>query len=556
MSPPPPHPRWLPPTLLACLLLLASWTLLGQPGESLLAWRGAEVWGHAWTWWWHGEALPSWPAGTELASGTEHWPVIDPLPAIIAATLSRLLGIITAWNLMALAAIAGAFAGGWWLARRVGGSGPVGGLVLAMGPVFTGSLLSGLSEDLAIGLLAVSAGLVLRPTPQGPGSWRWAAATGACLGLLAWCGPYLAWLGALTACSAGLAHLIHRPRGWARWLGAALGAALLALPPLLAQGERALQGVGHRKGVHLAEGVEPLWQLNPWGQADLASFLAPGAAELPADAVIRLHPVYLGLAVIFLALWAGRSRWWWLLAAALLVAPGERLHWLGQATKLPNPAALALDWIPGGALLNHHARLFMLGQVALAALAALGAVRLHERVHAWRGRSSWLLPTVCLFIVADLGLFAPVPWPLPTARADAPDFLAELDELGPGSLLWLPAGGPGLSPQRPLLDQRVHRRPLALDPNHPGAPYWLPREPLGGWLAGLGRGEPPPPPPSRDLRPLLEHGVRVLAVAAPHHHKVTELLGPSQVQGEDGAAWDLAVVAARIPDMLFEEPTP
>ncbi len=551
MSTPPPPPRWLLPTMLVGLLLLACWPLIRQPGEWLLAWRGAEVWGHAWTWWWHGEALPAWPGGTGLAEGAERWPVIDPLPALVGALVSRSLGIVTAWNGMALASIAGAFAGGWWLARRVGGQGPVGGLVLAMGPAFTGSLLSGLSEDLAVGLLAVAVGLVLVPKE----SWRWAAATGACLGLLAWCGPYLAWLGALSAVVAGLVHLARNPRAWSRWLAAGLGAALLALPPLLAQGERALLGVGHRKGVHISDGAEPLWQLNPWGQADLASFFAPGAVELPADAVIRLHPVYLGLTVIILALLAGRSRWWWPLLAAAAMAAGETLHWLGLVTTIPNPLAMALDWLPGGDRLNHHARLFLLGQVALAALAAQGAERLGERVQRWNGRGAWVLPVTCLWVLADYGALAPVSWPLPTAQATAPDFLSELDALSPGGLLWLPAGGPGLAPQRPLLDQRVHGRPLALDPNHPGAPYWLPQHPLGGWLASLGRGEPPPPPPDRDLQPLLEH-VRVLAVSAPHHLDVAALLGPPQIQGEDGAAWDLTVVAGSIPDMLHEELTP
>jgi hypothetical protein len=102
--------------MLVGLLLLACWPLIRQPGEWLLAWRGAEVWGHAWTWWWHGEALPAWPGGTGLAEGAERWPVIDPLPALVGALVSRSLGIVTAWNGMALASIAGAFAGGWWLA--------------------------------------------------------------------------------------------------------------------------------------------------------------------------------------------------------------------------------------------------------------------------------------------------------------------------------------------------------------------------------------------------------------------------------------------------------
>lgn len=565
---PPNSPRWLLPVTLVLLLGLAAWPLLATDDEPLLAWRGAEVWGHAWTWWWHGELLPTWPAGTELATGTASWPVIDPLPALLGAALSRTMSAVVAWNTVALTSIAGAFAGGWWLARRIGGQGVVGGVVLAMGPVFTGSLLSGLSEDAAIGLLAVALGLVVKPREHGTEpalpSWRWALATGLCLGLLAWCGPYLAWLAAAAALLAGALQLVGHPRAWARWLAAGALAALLATPPLLAQGARALTGVGHRRGLHLA-GPEPLWQLNPWGQADLVAFFTPGAAALPADAVIRLHPTYLGLVVLGLALVAGRSRWWWLLLGALLLAPGEQFHVLGAGSGIPNPAAMALDWLPGGALLNHHARLFLLGQVALAALAALGAQRL-----AMRWRSAAVVPVVVLAVGLDYGLLAPVGWPLPAAPAAAPDFLSDLDALEPGKLLWLPTGGPGLSPQRPLLDQRVHGRPLALDPNHPGAPYWLPRTPLGAWLASLGRDPDATPPSDHDLTPLVEHDLAVLAVAAPLDTVVAAHLGPPQVQGRDGAAWDLRVAVAgasrprasdlppraRFEDMLTEEPAP
>lgn len=557
-------PTWLLPACLVAVTALAALPLLTTGGEPLLAWRGAEVWGHTWTWWWHGLALPGWPAGTDLATGTSSWPVIDLLPALAGATVSRVAGAVLAWNLMALLAIAGAFAGGWWLARRVGGSGPVGGLALAMAPIFTGSLLSGLSEDMAIGLLAVAVGLVVvpqRPADQTTGAqdvaspesrargsglraplpWRWAIATGLCLGLLAWCGPYLAWLGALTALVAGLAHLIREPRSWLRWLVAGLGAGILALPPLLAQGARATSGAGHRAGAHLG-GTEPLWIFNPWGQADLASFLTPGITALPADAVIRLHPGYLGLGVLLLALAAGRSRWWWLLLAGLLLAPGEQLHWLGRATAIPNPFGHAIDWLPGGELLNHHARLLMLGQVGLAALAALGAARL---AHRWR-RGALVATAAAALVVLDYGLAAPVGWPLPAAQAQAPDFLAELGALAPGPLLWLPAGGPGLSPQRPLLDQRVHGRPLALDPNRPGAPPWLPRTPLGRWLTAVTAAPPQPTLGPAALDPLLERGVAVLAVAAPHDRSVAALLGPADIQGDDGAAWDLALVAGRI----------
>ncbi|MFH1466484.1 MAG: hypothetical protein ABIO70_19020 [Pseudomonadota bacterium] len=537
------------PTRIALLLLLllaaAALPLIWSGPEPLLAWGGAEVWGHLWTWWWHGAALPAWPAGTDLALGTEQWPVIDPLPAALGALLFRLGGPSLAWDALALAAMAGAFLGGAFAARRAGGDPLVGGLVLAMGPIFTGGLLSGLSEDMALGLLAVAAGLLLQPAPAGsPPPRTWPVAAGLTLGLLAWCGPYLAFLGAAVALGAGAIALVRRPRAWRPWALAATIALLLALPSLLAQGSRALTGTGHHAGA-LLEQVEPLWRVNPWGAADLASFFAPGHAPLPPDAVVRLHPAYLGLLVLGLAALGGRSRWWWLLAAAVLVAPGDRLHLLGHPTGLPNPFSMVLGWLPLAARLNHHARLLLLGQVALAVLAARGTRRL--------GRFA---PLALLAVVLDYGLLAPVPWPLPCTSAAAPAVVAELAALPPGGLVVVPAGGPGLSPQRPLLDQRVHGRRLALAPNHPGPPNFLNRSPLGRWLASMGRGPEPPPPTDLDPGALIARSYPVLLVLGPTQIQVERHLGPPDLASPEAAAWDLTRLAASPPDMLPAERTP
>ena len=540
-QPPPVPPPWQRPLVAAgvglALVSLAAARLPWAGEEPLLAFEGAEVWGHLWTWWWHGQALPGWPEGTELALGTSQWPVIDPLPALLGSLLCRGLGPALAWNLLAMAALAGAFAGGWYAARRCGGDGIVGGFVLAMAPVFTGSLVSGLSEDAALGLLAVAVALVLRPgeTP----SWRWALGTGLALGVLAWCGPYLAWLGAVVALVAGLFQGLRRPRSLPRWLAAGLLAALLALPPLLAQGERALSGTGHHAGVRVVQ-VEPLWRVNPWGAADLASFVAPGRAEIPKDAVVRLHPVYLGWMALLLAAAGGRSRWWWLLLGSLLVAPGEQLQWLGQSTGGHNLAAAALDWLPGGAQLNHHARLFLLGHLALAVLAARGARRLGRCL----GRARIATGAAAL-VALEYALLAPLPWPLPAADATPPDFLSELEPLTSGGVVTLPLGVPGVSPQRPLLDQRAHGRSLALDPNHPGPPFWLPRSQLGAWLVVLGHDPTAAPPAQLSAASILERGFTILAVQRSLQDPVQHVLGAPQAQGDDGAAWDLRAYEIR-----------
>ncbi len=549
---------WLAGGLL--LALAAAARLPFTEGEPLLAWGGGEVWGHLWTWWWHGQALPAWPAGTDLARGSSLWPVIDPLPTLLGGLLSRLSSPVLAWNLLAVGALVLAFCGGAWCARRCGGHPWTGGLVLAMGPIFTGGLVSGLSEDLALGLLAVVLTLALVPTPPGRQdalpSWPWALGLGLGLGSLAWCGLYLAWLGAGVALVAGLVRLRRQARALPRWICAAALAALLAAPPLLQHGERALTGAGHHSGTRI-ERVEPLWRVNPWRQADLASFLAPGRADLPEDAVVRLHPVYLGLAALLLALAGGRSRWWWLLAAALLLAPGPSLRWAGQSLGLRNPAAQLLEWLPGGSQINHHARLFLLGQVALAMLASRGARRLKR----------WA-PAAAALVALEYALLAPLPWPLPSADAAAPDLLRELHVLPAGGLLWLPMGGPGISPQRALLDQRAHGRPLALDPNHPGPPSWAAQSATASWLFGLGQHVAPAAPGEPLPCELTERDLSCLAVAQPWSAEVERHLGPPDLQGADGAAWNLLRLcqvavqdadderAAPATDMLMQEQAP
>ena len=171
--------------LAAVTLVGGSLLTTGEP--ALLAWPGGEVFGHAWVQWWHGLALPDWPRGTDLARGTEAWPVIDPLTTALAALLGRLVGWTLAWNLVLLGGVALAFVGGAVLARRCDGDPWVGGTVLALGPIFMGSLASGLTEDAGLGLIALALALLRSPAP------RRVLAGGALLGLAAWCGGELRW---------------------------------------------------------------------------------------------------------------------------------------------------------------------------------------------------------------------------------------------------------------------------------------------------------------------------------------------------------------------------
>jgi hypothetical protein len=133
----------------------------------------------------------------------------------------------------------------------------------------------------------------------------------------------------------------------------------------------------------------------------------------------------------------------------------------------------------------------------------------------------------------DLALFLPVPVPLLMAVVAAPDVLARLDGLPPGPLLVLPAGGPGIHPQRPLFDQRVHRRPLLRDPNVPGLPLELRDAPGGDWLGSLGQPRRAPVPEVW----VWPEDVAVIVVLGASVAEVQAVLGAPDVRGADGAAW-------------------
>ncbi len=498
---------------MGALCVLVACIGLGS-GSALLGAEGSEVYGHAWVWWWHGEALPSWPAGTPLGWASDPWPVIDPLPTVLGGLLGRLIGYTLAWNVLAVAGIAGAFAGGAFLARRCGGEPLVGGVVLALGPIVLGSFGSGLSEDWAIGLVAVALGLLV----SGPG---WMA--GLFLGLSSWCGLYLALGGALAALWLGGWRILRDRTSWRSVLAGGALAVLLTLPALALQGER-IEGEGHRAGAH-PEQVEPLWKLNPWKGSDIASFLTPGRED-PQDALLRRHPTYLGFLALALAVLGGRSRWWPVLAGAALLALGERLRFAGQPLGLDNPFVVgARVLVPGFDLVNHHARLFLVGQVALAALASVGARRLAQRVDR-------RIIVGCL--AAELLLFSPQALPLPTTEAAVASIFSALPEAG-GAVLVVPPAGPGIAYQRPLYEQRAHGRPLLLNPNRPGLPGAVADTSLGSWLGALAFGEGPPPEGAslQDLSGL----VGVLVVRGPWLSRVVEVLGPPRITVESDGAW-------------------
>ncbi|MCP4810803.1 MAG: hypothetical protein GY913_11305 [Proteobacteria bacterium] len=487
---------WTP--IVVAALVVACIVCWRAGSGDLLGFAGAEVYGHAWVQWWHGEALPGWPAGTELAAGADPWPVIDPVTTGLGAVLGRLFGYTAGWNLTVFLAVVGAFLGGAFLAKREGGHPLVGGVVLALAPIFMGSLASGLTEDAALGLLAAALACLAAP------GLVMAVVGGLLLGLLAWCGPYLAWMGGVCALGLGVHALVRDRTDWRRWLVAGVLALVIALPAALSQEDRSGQS-----GVTV-EQSEPLWKLNPWRGADLGSLVTPGPQD-PGDALIRIHPGYLGLIALGLAIYGGRSRWWFVLLASVLLAPGETLRAFGEPLGVANPFAWLLDQLPFGGSFHHHARFLLIGQVALAVLAARGAQRL--------GRGELMAGLIGL----ELLLLAPSPAPLPTARSEVARIWEEV-EVGP--VYPVPAAGPGVHFQAPLYAQRAHGEPLAITPNMPGYGGG------GAWARWLMRPEGPPPDEplvgSLVVRPEDVEHLRPLLVPR---------LGESDVELQSGAIW-------------------
>ncbi len=420
---------------------------------------GAETPGHAWVQQWTAEGWPAWPVGTAGALGTDPWPVIDPLPTWLAAGLAQLVGPTSAWNALWVCWIVLAAVGGGAWARAMGGEGGVGAVAVPLMPIWLGSLTSGLTEDGAVGLLALAlAALVSGRVRLG----------GLLLGLLAWCGLYLAWLGAAVAVVVG---------GWRLWRGAgarwtlarswAVGgllAGLLAVPAAAPFRAR-LAGEGHHAGTPPVQ-EEPRWRVNPVRRADVAAFVVPGHA---ASGPGREHPTYAGWVTIGLAAAGGWNPAWVGVAALAAVAVDEPVFVAGKPRVSTNPVARAFAALPLADRFNHRARLWILGDLLLVGLAARGAARLRDR---WR-LAGWFgararLAFLTAALAAEVAFLSPARVPLPGMSPSTPAIYAAISDLPEGPVAVAGAVGPGVNPQRVLFDQRTHGRRLLVDPNRPG----------------------------------------------------------------------------------------
>jgi hypothetical protein len=506
--------QFFPWGILYCFLLSAFCGSGLLTGGELLGQPGGEAFGHAWSHWWRGEALPAWPVGTGLALGADSWIPIDPLPTLVSGGIGRLLGPGLGYNGWILFSVALAGAGGWALARRVGGCPWTGAVALAWAPPFLGSLGSGLTEDSALGLSAI--GLAFLGEPLRKGGWL----SGLCIGLAAFCGLLLGWLTGICAALLGITMLLQRRGCWKSIAcSASIAASLAALAAWPHLGR--LQGAGHRSG-ELQRVVEPLWRVNPWQSADLASLITPGRAEL-AEGMVRTHPGYLGLACLLLALAAPAKRWWVPLSAMAFLSLGPSIWWTGEPTGLPNPLYPLLSWLPGMELLNHHGRALLLGSLALAALASAGAAKM-----GWQGIAA-------AAIAVEFCLLSPISTQIPTTEPTPSPLLNALaEEISDGFVLPLPASGPGVAYQKALWEQRLHGSKIWMHPNRPGIPR------SGGsptllWLAGIAYPDPRPPPDS----PVFPVEISSILVRTPHVQAVSRTLGPPDESDDRFSLWRL-----------------
>ncbi len=455
------------------------------------------------------------------------WTVIDLAPTGLASVVGRAAGLAAGWNTTIFVGVFLAALGGAALARRVDGDPIVGALVLALAPSLQGTIASGLTEDLFVGIPALGLAWLGRP-----GRVR-AFGAGLALGLTAACGLVLAWGAALAALILAGCVLWQDRSRW-RSVAISAGTAVVCAAPVVALHASRLTGHGHRSGL-VQQQAEPLWRVNPWHGADLLSFVTPGAVDW-GDALLRLHPGYLGWSVLLLAC-LGRARAFAALAALfVLLSPGAEFALGGQPTGIANPVHAAVSVLPFGSLLNHRARLLLFAALALAALAAHGARRIAPR---WR----W---AVWVAVAVDCALLSPVGLPLPTVETphlrvfdchEASSLPAStprcLDDFAPGMVLHLPMAGPGIHFQRPLLLQARHGRPILLNPNQPGLPPDLADTPTGRWLSGLAFDAPPPPPAGPDL----PAGVSLLVVEEPYVDAVAAGLGEPSLRRADSAVW-------------------
>ncbi|MEC8382077.1 MAG: hypothetical protein VXZ96_17230 [Myxococcota bacterium] len=414
----------------------------------LIGFEGAEIYGHAWSYWWRIEAFPDWPNGTDLAHGTQVWPSIDPLPSLFCVLIGQLVGPLWATNAWLLVGRFVLAIGGWKLAQTTNGRPVAGAFLASFWPPILGVQYSGLTEDFGLGLVLIAFASLMSPIQKN----RLRGAL--LLALVPWCGLVLGWYTALAAVCLGCALWWNSSAKVKKeWLIlgciSILIGGLSGLPHWVRLG-----GIGHRLG-EFQYVYEPMWSLNPFKYIDVASLFVPNRPDFDGF-IMRLHPGYFGISCLFVAcLGFFRQMGWWLLLGLFVgISLGPQLVWFGEPTGWYNPLFYLIEKLPGFSLMNHLGRALLLASVPLIVLVARGT------------KNNLLFGAVIL----DLLFLAPLSPILTNALSDQSVTLQGLSELPDGDVLILPVSGPNIHPQKPLWEQRFHERKIWLSPNRLGLP--------------------------------------------------------------------------------------
>ena len=174
--------------------------------------------------------------GTHLAVGVESFPAIDFLPLMLLGWIARWFSPLAAHNIWVILCCALAAYGGKKLAESVNGNPLFGAMAVAWSAPFLGSISSGLTEDMALGLSALALAAARRNLMLAA-CWTVAAAAA---------GLVLGWLtGALL-----LGYMLLHPHPWKQRFSAA-GILAAGSAPLLWLHWKRLSGSGHRSGEHV-----------------------------------------------------------------------------------------------------------------------------------------------------------------------------------------------------------------------------------------------------------------------------------------------------------------
>ena len=471
---------------------------------TLIGIGGAEVYGHGWNWWWRTQRWPILEQGTHAAVGVESFPAIDLLPLMTLGWIARWFSPVAAHNIWVVLCCALAAYGGKKLADSVNGNPLFGAMAVAWSAPFLGSISSGLTEDMALGLSALALAAARRNLVVAAG---WTVATAAS-------GLVLGWLTGALLLGYGMLHA----HPWKQRLNAA-GVLAAGSGPLLWLHWNRLTGGGHRSGEHVL-GNEPFWSINPWKQADAASFFLTQDLEL-TSLMVRAHPGYLSWVVLLLVMLAGRKHWK-LIALGLGfigLALGANLRFLGQDTGAPNPIWMLWQVLPGAELLNHHARVIPVALLPLVAVAA-------QRVATLRIAQQ---PFLLLLLGCELCLLSPMGIFLPTTSSHQSSLL-QSHQPTQGRWLHLPMSGPGRSFQLPLWLQTQHQQPLWLWPNRPGYPPTAPKNETIEWLLR-------PDTASVPSTPCMPSDITGIFAEAQLKSTYSPVLGPPQQEDQSWLIW-------------------